>query len=264
MARKNEQTVHRAPGDDLNAKIDVAQNVKISQSSRGNHAGISGEIHFAQSAATRKTITKKLLFFIPIIFLLVGLVAYFIIIPMIYGQTVSFFDWLFTDPQNIIVVLQNPYTALSKAHLITEIRIFWYIWLTGFTVSLFFVGRQLNHKPAPTAVNAILAKREPYLLVRDVQDSLKATQAYVNCDEFFSLLYAVKCLVEKLSVESDFGCGNISVTTCENNIAKQLQVLSELANHVDKSNATETVKKMQLTVNGIHALLRRRAELKKK
>lgn len=264
VARKNEQVVHRTPDDVINTKIDSAQDVKIPQSAREIHAVISGEIPHTPLTATRKIISKIFLFIISTIFLLVGLVVYFIIIPTIYGQTVSFFDWLFADPQNIIAVLQNPYAALCKAHLITEIRIFWYIWLMGFTASLFFVGRQLNQKPAPTAVNAILVKREPYLLACDVQDSLKAIQTYVKYDEFLSLLYAVKCLVEKLSVESDFGCGNISVTTCENNIAKQLQVLSELANHVDKGNAAETMERMQLTVNSICSLLSRRAELKKK
>ncbi|WP_322176289.1 hypothetical protein [Acutalibacter caecimuris] len=264
MDQKNKQAIHQTPDDALTAKTDVDQNVKIPPSAKRTHAVTSGEIPRTSLVATRKTITKKILFFIPVIFLLVGLVVYFIVIPAIYGQTVSFFDWLFADPQHNISVLQNPYVALSKAHLITEIRVFWYIWLMGFTVSLFFVGRQLNHKPAPTAMNAILGNREPYLLACDVQDSLKVTQNYFNCDEFSSLLYAVKCLVEELSVESGFGYGNISVTMCENNITKQLQLLLELVNHVDKNNATETMEKMQLTINSIHALLRCRAELKRK
>lgn len=268
-----EQAVRQTPDGVLNTKTGFDQDVKAFQPDDETYAATAGETSHSPSVekheagpptTTSRTVPSKFVFFVPIIFLLVGLAAYFIVIPKIYGQGGSFFDWLFADPQNIIDTLQNPYAALSKAHMITEIRIFWYIWLAGFTASLFFVGRQLNHKPAPTAANAILVKREPYLLVCDVQDSLKAAHAHVSCDEFASLLYAVKCLVERLSIESDFGCGNVGVTTCENSIAKQLQVLSELADHVDRSGAEEIVEKMQLTVQNINSLLSRRSELKKK
>lgn len=267
-----EQAVRQTPDDVLNMKIGFDQDVKAFQPDGGTYAATAGETSHSTSAekleteppmATGRTGPGKFVFFVPVIFLFVGLAAYFIVIPKIYGQGGSFFDWLFADPQNIIDTLQNPYAALSKAHMITEIRIFWYIWLAGFTASLFFVGRQLNHKPAPTAANAILVKREPYLLVCDVQNSLKA-HAHVSCDEFVSLLYAVKCLAERLSIESDFGCGNVGVTTCENSIAKQLQVLSELADHVDRSGTAEIVEKMQFTVQNINSLLRRRSELEKK
>lgn len=268
-----EQAVRQTPDDVLNTKISFDRDKKVLQpdgrtyaatAGEASHSPLAEELEAEPPATTGRTILSKFLLFAPVIFLLVGLAAYFIVIPKIYGQGDSFFDWLFADPQNIIDTLQNPYAALSKTYMITEIRVFWYIWLVGFTASLFFVGRQLNRKPAPTAANAILVKREPYLLVCDVQESLKAAQAHVSCDEFTSLLYAVKCLVEKLSIESDFGCGNAGVTTCENSIAKQLQVLSELANHVDQSGMAEIVEKMQFTVQSINFLLRRRSELKKK
>lgn len=268
-----EQAVCQTTDDVLNAKIGFDRDAKVSQPDGGTYASAAGEVFPASSTeefeteppeTTSRTIPEKFVYFVPVFFLLVGLAAYFIVIPKIYGQRGSFFDWLFADPQNIIDTLQNPYAALSKAHIITEIRIFWYIWLVGFTASLFFVGRQLNRKPAPTASNAILVKREPYLLVCDIHDSLKAAQSHVSCDEFVSLLHAVKCLVERFSVESDFGCGNIGVTTCENRIARQLQVLSELANYANRSGTEETIEKMQIAVKNINSLLRRRADLKKK
>lgn len=234
MAQTNlilEQAVRQTLDGDLNARID--RDVKASQLDGVTYAATAGEVSTAPlveeletepPAATDRTTPGKFAFFVPVIFLLVGLTAYFIVIPKIYSQGESFFDWLFANPQNIIDTLQNPYATLSKAHMITEIRIFWYIWLTGFIASLFFVGWQLNRKPTPTATNAILVRREPYFLVCDVQDCLKAAQGRVSCNEFASLLYAVKCLVEKLSVESDFGCGNVGVTTCENNVNANLKL----------------------------------------
>lgn len=268
-----EQAMRQTPDDVLDAKIGFDWDAKVSRPDGRTYAATAGETSSASTvkefgtkspAVTSKAIPGKSVFLLPVLFLLVGLVAYFIIIPKIYGQGSSFFDWLFADPQNIIDTLQNPYVALSKAQMITEVRIFWYIWLAGFTASLFFVGRQLNRKPAQTAANAILVKREPYLLICDVYDSLKVAQANVSCDEFAPLLYMVKCLAEKLSVESDFGYGNVGVTMCENNIAKQLQVLSELAGHLDRSGTAEAVERMQVLVKNINSLLRRRAELKKK
>jgi len=215
-------------------------------------------------AALDRKITGKFVFFVPVIFLLVGLAAYFIIIPKIYGQVISFVDWMFESPQDIINTLRDPNEILRKAHLIVGLRIFWYVWLAGFIASLFFAGRQLNRKPEPTAAGALLVKREPYLLACDVLDGLKHVQARVGQEKIAPLQYAVKCLAEKLSVESDFGCGNAGVTVCENNIAKQLQFLSELVPNVDKGSAEENIESMMLCVNNINAQLRRRTELKKK
>ncbi|MGN0422613.1 MAG: serine/threonine protein kinase, partial [Lachnospiraceae bacterium] len=119
-----------------------------------------------EPVALDKKVMNKFVFIIPVIILLVGIAAYFIVVPNIYGRVVSFVDWLFTDPQNIIDTLRDPNAVLPQVNSIIGMRIFWWIWLAGLITSLFFVGKQLQAKPEPNAANAILTKKEPYLMIQ--------------------------------------------------------------------------------------------------
>lgn len=214
--------------------------------------------------ALDKKVMNKFVFFIPVIILLVGIVAYFIVVPNIYGKVVSFTDWLFTDPENIISTLRNPNAVLPQVNSIIGMRIFWWVWSAGLIASLFFVGKQLHAKPEPNAPNAVLTKKEPYLMIQDVMDQLKLVKAQRNSKQLDSLIYAVKKLEERLSVESDFGYGKDAVINCENNIAQQLQFLLDTAPYIENGNFEENLKAMNAAVMNINALLRRRIELKKR
>ena len=196
--------------------------------------------------------------------LLIGIIAFFFVVPSIYGKVVSFVDWIFTDPQNIIDTLRDSNAVLPKVYSIIGIRIFWWVWLAGLITSLFFVGKQLHTKPEPNAVNAILTKKEPYLMIQDVNDALKQLKTRTSSKQLDSLLYAVKRLEEKLSVESDFGYGKGAVINCENNIARQLQFLIDTIPVVENGDFEENLKVMSTAIMNINSLLRRRIELKKK
>lgn len=211
-----------------------------------------------------KNVINKFIFFIPVIILLVGIVAYFIVVPNIYGRVVSFVDWLFTDPQNIISTLRDPNTVLPQVNSIIGMRIFWWVWLVGLISSLFFVGKQLQSKPEPNAQNAILTKKEPYLMIQDVTDALKQVKVHNHSEQLESLIYSVKKLEERLSVESDFGYGKNAVTSCENNIARQIQFLIDIAPCIENGNFEENLKAMNTAIMNINSLLRRRIELKKR
>ncbi len=123
-------------------------------------------------------------------------------------------------------------------------RIFWWVWLAGLITSLFFVGKQLQSKSEPNAPNAILTKKEPYLMIQDVTDALKQVKAHNNNKQLDSLIYAVKKLEEKLSVESDFGYGKNAVISCENNIARQIQFLVDTVSCVENGDFEENIKAM--------------------
>ncbi len=211
-----------------------------------------------------RNVMSKAVFAAPIILLLIALVAYFIVIPNIYGQVVSFVDWLASDPQNIIDTLRDPNAAFSKTNYIILIRAFWYVWLAGFIASLFFVGKQFQKKPEPNATNAILVKKEAYLLVQDISEALKLEYQKNKSKDINTLLTSVKRLEEKLSVESDFGYGKNNVINCENMIARQLQYLSESVPYISTGNVSENIAEMNKAVLNINSLLRKRIELKKK
>ena len=217
-----------------------------------------------EPAALDKKVMNKFVFFVPAVILLVGIAAYFIVVPNIYGKVVSFIDWLFTDPENIIRTLSAPNAVLPKVNSIIGMRIFWWVWLASFISSLFFVGKQLQAEPAPDATNAILTKKEPYLMIQDVTDTLKQLKTRRNSHQLDTLVYSVKKLEEKLSVESNFGYGKTEVINCENNIARQIQFLLDTVTRAEKGDFEENLKAMNTAVMNINSLLRRRVELKKR
>lgn len=217
-----------------------------------------------EPTAIDKKVISKFVFAVPVIILLIGIVAFFIVLPSIYGKVVSFVDWMFTDPQNIIDTLRNSNAVLPKIYSIVGIRIFGWVWLASLIASLFFVGKQLHAKPQPNATNAILTKKEPYLMIQDVSDALKHLKTHTSSKQLDSLLYAVKRLEEKLSVESDFGYGKSTVINCENNIARQLQFLVDIIPNVENGDFEENLNAMNTAIMNINSLLRRRIELKKR
>lgn len=217
-----------------------------------------------EPAALDKKVMNKFVFFIPVIVLLVGVVAYFVVVPNVYGRVVSFVDWLLADPQNIIDTLHDPNAVLPRVNSIIGMRIFWWIWLAGLITSLFFVGKQLQAKPEPNATNAILLKKEPYLMIQDVSDALKQLRTRRYSKQLDSLIYTVKKLEEKLSVESDFGYGTSTIISCENNIARQIQFLLDTVPYVENGDFEENLKAMNTAVMNVNSLLCRRVELKKR
>lgn len=217
-----------------------------------------------EPAALDKKVMNKFVFFIPVIILLIGVIAYFIVVPNIYGRVVSFVDWLFTDPQNIISTVRDPNAVLPQVNSIIGMRIFWWVWLAGLITSLFFVGKQLQSKPETSAPNAILTKKEPYLMIQTVVDALKQVKTHSHNKQLDSLIYSIKKLEEKLSVESDFGYGQNAVISCENNIARQIQFLVDIAPCIENGDFEENIKAMNTAIMNINSLLRRRIELKKR
>ncbi len=218
-------------------------------------------------AAIDRNVMGKFVFAIPIVIFLIGIIAFFIVVPSIssiYGEVVSSIDWMFTDPQNIIDALRDSNVVLPKVYSIIGFRIFWWVWFAGLITSLFFVGKQFHSKPESHTTNAILTKREPYLMIQDVNDALKQLKTRTSSKQLDSLLYAVKRLEEKLSVESDFGYGKGAVINCENNISRQLQFLIDTVPVVENGDFEENLKAMNTAIMNINSLLRKRIELKKR
>lgn len=203
-------------------------------------------------------------FLMPTIFLIVGIIVYYITIPNICGKLISFDVWLFTDSKEILDILQKQDTLPPQIGSVIGIRVFWWVWLAGFITSLFFVGRWLQAKPIPSASNAVLTKREPYLMMQNVSNTLKELRQRLSCKELDDLISFVKRLEEKLSVESDFGCGKGAVIDCENNISVQLQVLVHSVTDIEVGDFDKNLRDLSVTVSHINSLLQQRTELKKR
>jgi hypothetical protein len=223
-------------------------------------------IETGQPKAIDPNVISKAVCIAPIGIALIGIIAYFAVIPNIYSKAVSFIDWLFTDPQNIISALKDPNTVLPQVHSIIGIRIFWWAWLATFIASLFFAGRQLQKKPEPNVANALLLKRDAYFIMQKVLGGLNSAKQRISekeQKELDALIRNVKKLEEKLSVESDFGYGRSAVIECENSIAKQLQFLRDALPYIENGNLGENISKMNTAATNVANLLRQRTELKK-
>lgn len=199
----------------------------------------------------------------PAVILLTGVIADFAVLPNEYGGKFLgvLFAWLFKDSQDTTNTLLGLSKPFGETH--PGICIFWGIWVIAFIVSLFFCGRQFHKKPEPKAINAVLRKREPYLLLQGVSGSLRQMKQRQNDKELDTLIYAIKYLEEKLSVESDFGYGGDAVIDCENDISHKLQFIKEKALNVEKGNIIDNINVLNETVSEINFLLARRRELKK-
>ena len=192
--------------------------------------------------------TKRLVYTAPFIVLLVGLIA----ASVTYSRMAL--------PQNIIEMLMDPAAVLVQLQWTIAMRIFWFLWLACFSASLFFVGKRLHSKPQITAPNARLLNREPYFLVKEINENIKlAKQRQVDKD-FEALANAIKRLEEKLSVENDFGYGRNEIISCENNIAQQLQFLLDT---IAAGDINIHISEMNTAVIKINNLLERRRELKR-
>lgn len=199
---------------------------------------------------------RKWLFFLaPVVLLMAGIVMYFVVAPRIYGGVVSFVDWLVGDPRTIAATLRDPEAVLPQINRILAMRVFWWVWLAAWIVSLFLLGRTLQAKPATKATDAVLVGKEPYVKVQQIQQRLK--QMDQSGMEWSALLYTVTRLKERLEVERDFGFGNAAVTRCENEIAGQLQFLLRAEPSEGTQAMSQAVEKIQFLLTQREQLMRR-------
>lgn len=221
-------------------------------------------IEIASASALDKSFTDKFVFLLPVMIFFIGVLGYFVVIPNIYGKTVSFFDWLFSDSQTILNTLRDSDAVLAQVNSIVAIGIFWWIWSAAFIVSLFFVGKRLNSVTEPHSINAKMKGREVYFFVHDISEDFKMIQLRKNSRELDNFIYALSRLEGRLSLESDFGYGDAKVIECENKIVEQLQTLKNSASNVEKGNFNDNLNKLGVIITNLNSIILKRANLKKK
>lgn len=204
------------------------------------------------------TASKYKVFIFPVIIILIEVLFNFIIIPKIYGNTILPYDWLFTDPQSIINTISNFDNVKLDTKEIIFIRIFEYALLLLFIASLFFVGKRLNAAPKSNGIRKYL-----YLMIQDVINILNIKKTSIKTKELNILIADIKQLEERLSIDSDFGCGNDIVINCENDIAKHIESILNLASNIEDKNHKINIDLIGIEVLTINELLSKRAELKK-
>ncbi len=207
---------------------------------------------------------KWLIYTAPIIIALIGIIVFFMILPNIYGRSVSFIDWLLSNPENIISTLKSPDTILPKIYNIVFLKVTYYIFLISFIVSLFFVGKELQKKEEPNAPGALLHGKEAYFLIMKISALIKEARFTVKGSHIDNLERQVKLIEERLKIERDFGVGNRTVIGIENDIAEQLYYIRENVKKMNKGNADEICKNLELALQRVSELLKQRKDVLRK
>ena len=153
-------------------------------------------------------ISKVVVYVAPIVILVIGLIGYFIAIPQIYGKIISI-GWIFTDPQNIIDTLFDPDTVLFDNNSMLELRIIGWIWLSVFIISLFFLGKQLHTRSKSNAANAIMIKKEPYLMIKEIRDTLRQTMLQRDNKDLDELMIVVKYMRKNYQLKATLAMGEV-------------------------------------------------------
>ena len=217
-----------------------------------------------------KKITGIFVFLLPFILGAIGIAANYYIIPNTFSESVFLARWIFSDDAaeiiditDVIDMISNLNSVIPRTNDMVIIKFFWYIWMLSFIASLFFVGKRLHTKPVPNATNSVFINKTPYYIIQNISNILKKVNRERHTNELDDLIYDVKCLEEKLSVESDFGYGGIDAINCENEIAGKLQFLFNIVSNIEEGDFTENVCKLSDAVEDVEFLLKRRNEIKK-
>lgn len=201
---------------------------------------------------------KKLVFLFPILVLLIGAVA-IICFSRSPEKAEELIFWIFTDLANAIKDANFSKFFEPNSSIPLGFKIFSLLWLSCFIFSLFNVGRNLHKKPQPVS-EAIFSKKEPYLLIQGLNDCLKKADS----NKLSAIIYDIKLLEERLHNESDFGYGNVNVIHCENEIAGNLQLLSDIIQNIQTNVIDEDIEKLNKVIFDINHLLSYRTNLKRR
>ena len=206
-----------------------------------------------------KKIKEYLIFILPVLFLLVGIWAFFNVVSINYTRAVSLVDWLFSGPDNIIATLRDVDTLMGQVQRIILMRAFWICWFVGFSVSVFMLGRHIQNKKEKYSEYAVIRGKEAY---HKAQTVIIRNHNKLHTKECLKLSKRLNALVERLNYESDFGYGALSIIDCENQINQKINNLSECL--TDYEPDLDNQQSIEAVLNEINILLGRRAEMKKR
>lgn len=218
--------------------------------------------HIKIDRKSNKKIWGKAIYFIPLLLGFLGLIVFYKLVPVLCNNK-NLNVIFFADSKKSVSKLYNFNNILNGEYNMLIIRTIYYIWLSLFIISLFYLGKKLHRKPLPNKNNIGITKTTLCLLIQDIISDLKQIKNICKDNEINYLIYKLKCLAEKMSIESDFGNGSLSVLECEDEIAHQLKLLSEYVKKFDFENCFEYNKKLNEIVLKINTALYKRSELKR-
>ncbi len=199
-------------------------------------------------------------YIIPVIIAVVYAVLFLVFLPKAYGGLIQLMSHVFKEPHVLVEFVTDPDALFKSIYLAIGVHVLNWLFIIGFGVSLFFVGRKLHFEKEPTADDAKAVGNTPYLKALELynmcrEDSFKCT------DE---LTKSVRYVMEKLRNESDFGTLSPAVDV-ENEIYDALVEIEEKLEKFAKAEDTKELDDSVISLcQKIERKLKTRTELKKK
>lgn len=187
--------------------------------------------------AIDKNIVTQFYFVIPIILLLIGVGAYFIIMPELYGKGVSLIECFIYAPVRIINALRTPSVVFSNINYLIGITLFWWLWLASFITSLFFLGKQLQNKKSNRVSTIGIKKMEICVMLQEAYLNLKKKSS-IDKSILRKLVIDLKSLEEYIAAEKEFGYGGEAITKQELLIIDSVNYINNLVNIGNMRNGT--------------------------
>lgn len=180
---------------------------------------------------------------------------------LILGGVISFY-MPFTNKKNgsiyfLYLIFNDPNSFFTIAE---SESLFWCIYGVVLVGVIFLFGKSL-HSPGELDKAAILKDGDPYFIIKEVYDTLNEEVNFQQDNEKRKILYSLKLLKVKLSVEKDFGRGSTKITELENTIACELNQLQNLV--LNHELQEKDWLKLQRLINGINEMMEKRSEWKK-
>ena len=166
------------------------------------------------------------------------------------------------NPTETLEILSNHNIADLDLQDIIYVQLTFCVWIMLFVYSLYNIGKEFQKKPLPDGKNTKLVKKEAYYRSLDIQKALDKLQE--DNPEIEELKRMGQRLVEKLSVESDFGYGKKEVIECETDIYVKLSYIKETIPRISREMNKEDYDGVKEAFSDIISMLRKRSEMKKK
>lgn len=203
-----------------------------------NNKGDKGSSSELNTKNEKKINVRKLLVFgMPPILLVMYIGFYMLLIPALYGETLSFFDWLFADVNHIVELLQDANNILVPVYVIVLLVILQYVILGAFLTSMFFFAKEF-HSPKVKINEAVkYTGKMPQMILENILMALKNNSAAFGRNVIDDL----KLVVESMKYSKAFGFSNDSnIVALENEIC---QLIDELQAELT-SESDDTVKRV--------------------
>lgn len=223
------------------------------------HNGFISFVYGKMSMVNKQKLKVYIIYALPVLCLGVGIWAFLNVLSMHYIRAISLIDWLLSGSDNIVATVRDVDTVMGKLHRIMLMRVFWVLWLAGFSVSVFMLGRHIQNKKERYAEYAKITGKDAY---HKAQAVIIRNHNKLHTKGCLQLSKKLNALVERLNYESGFGYGDWATIECENQINQKLNDLAECL--TDYEPGLDNQQCVDAVLDEINILLDQRAEMKKR